>query len=123
MTKYKRIAIDASKARFTLDGTNQQGQAVLRFNLLRPQLLAFFKNIPPTEIAMEARGSAHRWAFELTAPGHDVCLIPPQYVKPYVKRGKNDRNDAETICEVAGRAFRGGEVCRGMYRRPAAAAA
>jgi transposase len=52
---------------------------------------------------MEACGSAHYWARELTALGHEVCLIPPQYVKPYVKRGRNDRNDAEAICEAAGR--------------------
>ena len=52
---------------------------------------------------MEACGSAHHWARELTALGHEVCLVPPQYVKPYVKRGKNDRNDAEAICEAAGR--------------------
>jgi len=88
---------------FTLHGIDQQNQPVLRINLRRPQLLAFFKKLPPTEIAMEACGSAHHWARELTALGHEVRLIPPQYVKPYVKRGKNDRNDAEAICEAAGR--------------------
>jgi transposase len=103
MTEYKRIGLDTSKAVFTLHGINQQDRPVLRINLRRPQLLAFFKKLPPTEIAMEACGSAHHWARELTALGHDVCLIPPQYVKPYVKRGKNDRNDAEAICEAAGR--------------------
>ena len=103
MTQYKRIGIDTSKAVFTLHGVDQQDRPVLRINLRRPQLLAFFKKLPPTEIAMEACGSAHHWARELTALGHEVCLIPPQYVKPYVKRGKNDRTDAEAICEAAGR--------------------
>jgi transposase len=103
MTEYKRIGLDTSKAVFTLHGIDQQDRPVLRINLRRPQLLAFFKKLPPTEIAMEACGSAHHWARELTALGHEVCLIPPQYVKPYVKRGKNDRNDAEAICEAAGR--------------------
>ena len=103
MTQYKRIGIDTSKAVFTLHGVDQQDRPVLRINLRRPQLLAFFKKLPPTEIAMEACGSAHHWARELTALGHEVCLVPPQYVKPYVKRSKNDRNDAEAICEAAGR--------------------
>jgi transposase len=76
---------------------------VLRVNLRRAQMLPFFKKRPRTEIAMEACGSAHHWARKLMALGHDVRLIPPQYVKPYVKRGKNDRNDAEAICEAAGR--------------------
>jgi transposase len=103
MTQYKRIGIDTSKAVFTLHGVDQQDRPVLRINLRRLQLLAFFKKLPPTEIAMEACGSAHHWARELTGLGHEVCLVPPQYVKPFVKRSKNDRNDAEAICEAAGR--------------------
>jgi len=103
MTQYKRIGLDTSKAVFTLHGVDQQDRPLLRVSLRRPQLLAFFKRLPPTEIAMEACGSAHYWARELTSLGHEVRLIPPQYVKPYVKRGKNDRNDAEAICEAAGR--------------------
>ena len=103
MTQYKRIGLDTSKAVFTLHGVDQQDRPLLRITLRRPQLLAFFKRLPPTEIAMEACGSAHYWARELTSLGHEVRLIPPQYVKPYVKRGKNDRNDAEAICEAAGR--------------------
>ena len=102
MTQYKRIGIDTSKAVFTLHGIDQQDRPVLRINLRRAQLMAFFKKLPPTEIALEACGSSHHWARELTALGHEVRLIPPQYVKPYVKRGKNDRNDAEAICEAAG---------------------
>jgi transposase len=103
MTDYKRIAIDTSKAVFTLHGIDQQERPVLRINLRRAQLLPFFAKLPPTEIAMEACGGTHHWARELIALGHKVRLIPPQYVKPYVKRSKNDRNDAEAICEAAGR--------------------
>ena len=103
MTQYKRIAIDTSKAVFTLHGIDQQDRPVLRINLRRVQFIPFFAKLPPTEIAMEACGGAHHWARELTALGHEVRLIPPQYVKPYVKRAKNDRNDAEAICEAAGR--------------------
>jgi transposase len=103
MTQYKRIGIDTSKAVFTLHGIDQQDRPVLRINLRRAQMIPFFKKLPPNEIVMEACGGAHHWARELTALGHDVRLIPPQYVKPYVKRGKNDRNDAEAICEAAGR--------------------
>ena len=103
MTQYKRIGIDTSKAVFTLHGIDQQDRPVLRINLRRAQMRPFFAKLPPTEIAMEACGGAHHWARELAALGHNVRLIPPQYDKPYVKRGKNDRNDAEAICEAAGR--------------------
>jgi len=103
MTQYKRIGLDTSKAVFTLHGVDQHDRPMLRINLRRPQLLGFFSKLAPTEIAMEACASAHHWARELIALGHRVRLIPPQYVKPYVKRGKNDRNDAEAICEAAGR--------------------
>ena len=103
MTQYKRIGIDTSKAVFTLHAIDPQDRPVLRTNLRRAQLLPFFTKLPPTEIALEACGGAHHWARELTALGHAVHLIPPQYVKPYVKRAKNDRNDAEAICEAAGR--------------------
>jgi len=103
MTQYKRIAIDTSKAVFTVHGIDQQDRPVLRINLRRAQMIPFFAKLPRTEIAMEACGSAHHWGRELTALGHEVRLIPPQYVKPYVKRGKNDRNDAEAICEASGR--------------------
>ena len=103
MTQYKRVAIDTSKAVFTLHGVDHTDRPVLRTNLRRAQMIGFFKQLPSTEIAMEACSSSHHWARELTALGHTVRLIPPQYVKPYVKRGKNDRNDAEAICEAAGR--------------------
>jgi transposase len=104
MTQFKRIVIDTSKATFTLHGIDQQDRPTLRINLRRAQMIPFFKKLPPTEIALEACGGAHYWARELVALGHTVRLIPPQYVKPYVKRSKNDRNDVEAICEAAGRA-------------------
>ena len=103
MSQIKRIGIDTSKAVFTLHGVDQAGQPVLRTNLRRAQMIPFFKNLPPTEIAMEACASSHHWARLLAALGHTVRLLPPQYVKPFVKSGKNDRNDAEAICEAAGR--------------------
>ena len=103
MSQIKRIGIDTSKAVFTLHGVDQAGQPVLRTNLRRAQMIPFFKKLPPTEIAMEACASSHHWARLLAALGHTVRLLPPQYVKPFVKRGKNDRNDAEAICEAAGR--------------------
>jgi transposase len=103
MSHISRIGIDTSKSVFTLHCVDETGRQVLQTNLRRAQLTTFFKKLPPTEIALEACGSSHHWARELVALGHDVRLIPPQYVKPYVKRAKNDRNDAEAICEAAGR--------------------
>jgi len=103
MTQISRIGIDTSKAVFALHGIDQAGHPVLRTNLRRTQMVPFFKKLPPTEIALEACASSHHWARMLAALGHTVHLIPPQYVKPFVKRAKNDRNDAEAICEAAGR--------------------
>jgi transposase len=103
MSQIKRIGLDTSKAVFTLHCIDQADQPVLRVNLRRAQLTPFLKKHPPTEIAMEACASSHHWARTLTDLGHKVRLIPPQYVKPFVKRAKNDRNDAEAICEAAGR--------------------
>jgi transposase len=103
MTQYKRIGIDTSKTVFTVHGIDQEERPVLRINLRRAQMMSFFEKLLPTVIALEACGGSHYWARELTALGHTVRLIPPQYVKPYVKRGKNDRNDAEAIREAAGR--------------------
>src|SRR6202046_857946 len=103
MTQYKRVAIDTSKSVFTIHCIDTQDRPVLRTNLRRGQLLPFFRKLAATEIAIESCSGSHHWARELTALGHTPRLIPPQYVKPYVKRGKNDRNDAEAICEAAGR--------------------
>jgi transposase len=103
MSHISRIGIDTSKSVFTLHCVDETGRQVLQTNLRRAQMATFFKKLAPTEVALEACGSSHHWARELVALGHDARLIPPQYVKPYVKRAKNDRNDAEAICEAAGR--------------------
>jgi len=76
MTQYNSIAIDTSKAVFTLHGIDQHDRPVLRLNLRRAQMTTFFKKLPPAEIAMEACGSAHHWARELTALGYMVHLSP-----------------------------------------------
>ncbi|HEY1431351.1 MAG TPA: IS110 family transposase [Stellaceae bacterium] len=97
MTEIKRIAIDTSKSVFTLHGVDDAGRAVLRRNVRRGELLKFFERLPPVEVVLEACGGSHHWGRALSAVGHQVRLIPPQYVKPFVKRSKNDRNDAEAI--------------------------
>jgi transposase len=99
----KRIAIDTSKHIFTLHGVDHLERVVLRRELKRAQLEPFFRKLLPTEVVMEACGGSHHWGRLLSSLGHDVKLIPPQYVKPFVKRGKNDRNDAEAINEAASR--------------------
>jgi transposase len=101
--KIIRIGLDTSKSVFQLHGVNQAEQPVLRKKLRRGQVLAFFAALPPTKMGMEACGAAHYWARELRAQGHDVVLLPPQYVKPYVKRCKSDAADAEAICEAMSR--------------------
>jgi len=101
--EFKRIAIDTSKHVFTVHGVDQAERAVLRRNLSRSQMEGFFAKQPPTEVALEACGSSHHWGRMLEALGHRVRLIPPQYVKPFVKRGKNDRHDAAAISEAASR--------------------
>src|ERR1700693_1454305 len=101
--KFKRIAIDTSKHVFTLHGVDNQERPVLRRELKRGQVEAFFSKLPATEVVLEACGGSHHWARVLGALGHHVRLIPPQYVKPFVKRAKNDRNDAEAISEAASR--------------------
>jgi transposase len=101
--KFKRIAVDTSKAAFTLHGVDEQDRPILRQNLSRARFEAFLGKMSPTEVVLEACGSSHHWGRFLQGLGHTVRLIPPQYVKPFVKRGKNDRNDAEAICEAASR--------------------
>ena len=102
MTEITRIGIDTSKHVFTLHGVDAQGRPVLRRNLRRAGFLAFMAKLAPALVALEACGGSHHWGRALQALGHEVMLIPPQYVSPFVKRGKNDRNDAEAICTAAG---------------------
>jgi transposase len=101
--KFKRIAIDTSKHVFTLHGVDEQERPTLRRELKRGQVESFFANQEATEVVLEACGGSHHWGRLLTKLGHRVRLIPPQYIKPFVKRSKNDRNDAEAISEAASR--------------------
>src|SRR5260221_7739600 len=103
MTKIIRIGVDTSKSVFVLHGVDAAERPVLRKKLRRRQVLEFFAKLEPTKIGLEACGGAHYWARELRALGHEVVLLPPQYVKPYVKRNKNDAADAEAICEAMSR--------------------
>ena len=103
MTKIIRIGMDTSKSVFVLHGVDAAEKPVLRRKLRRGQVLDFFAKLEPTKIGLEACGGAHYWARELTGLGHEVVLLPPQYVKAYLKRGKNDAADAEAICEAMSR--------------------
>ena len=97
------IGIDLAKTVFQVHGVGVGGTIVVRRQLRRGQLLAFFTRLEPCVIGMEACSGAHYWARELSALGHQVRLMPAAYVKPYVKRGKTDRADAEAICEAVTR--------------------
>jgi transposase len=99
----KRVAIDTSKHVFTIHGVDERERPVVRRELKRSQVEAFFSKLPGTEVVLEACGGSHHWARVLQTMGHRVRLIPPQYVKPFLKRSKNDRNDAEAINEAAAR--------------------
>jgi transposase len=98
-----RIGMDTSKSVFVLHGVDAAEQPVVRKKLRRQQVMALFAKLPATRIGMEACGAAHHWARELTGLGHTVLLLPPQYVRPYVRRNKNDAADAEAICEAMSR--------------------
>jgi transposase len=98
-----RIGMDTSKHVFQLHGVNAAEVPVLRKKLRRKEMAAFFEKLAPTVIAIEACGASHHWARLLQSFGHTVKLIPPQLVKPYVKRGKNDAADAEALCEAMSR--------------------
>src|SRR5581483_3009419 len=102
MKKIIRVGLDTSNRVFHVHGVDEQEQPALRQKLMRDQVVAFFEKLPPTLIGLEACGAAHYWARILRGLGHEVRLIPPQYVKPYVKRDKNDSRDAEGICEALG---------------------
>ena len=101
--KIIRIGLDLAKDVFQVHGVDVQGKMGLRRQLRRNQMREFFQKQPPCLIGMEACASAHYWARTLMAMGHEVKLIAPQFVKPYVKGNKNDANDAEAICEAVGR--------------------
>jgi transposase len=98
-----RIGMDTSKSVFVLHGVDSAEQPVLRKKLRRQQVIELFAKLAPTRVGLEACAAAHYWARVLQDLGHEVLLLPPQYVKPYVKRNKNDAADAEAICEAMSR--------------------
>jgi transposase len=98
-----RVGLDTAKHVFQLHGVDEKEQPVLRRRLGRKEVEPFFAKLPPTRIGLEACGAAHYWARRLRELGHAVVLLPPQYIKPYLKRGKNDALDAEAICEAMSR--------------------
>jgi transposase len=97
------IGLDLAKSVFQVHGVDATGKVVVRKALRRAQVLPFFSKLAPCLVGMEACGTSHHWSRELVRLGHDVRLMPPAYVKPYVKRGKTDANDAEAICEAVTR--------------------
>ncbi len=97
------IGLDIAKSVFQVHGVDAEGNVVLRRQLKRRYVLAFFQKLPPCLVGIEACASSHHWSRELQALGHTVRLMPPAYVKPYVKRHKNDATDAEAICEAVTR--------------------
>lgn len=99
----KLIGVDTSKGHFALHGVDASGSMVWRRELRRAQFEAFLAVQPPCAVALEACGASHHWGRRLGALGHEARLVPPQYVKPFVKRGKTDRADAEAVCEAAQR--------------------
>ena len=103
MSEISIVGVDLAKSVFQVHGADERGAVVLRKKLRRDQVRGFFAGLQPCIVAMEACASAHHWAREIMAVGHEVRLIPPAYVKPFVKRQKNDMADAEAICEAAQR--------------------
>jgi len=103
MQTISTIGLDIAKSVFQVHGVDAAGQVVVRRQLKRRHVLAFFQKLPPCLVGIEACASSHYWSRELQALGHTVRLMPPAYVKPYVKRQKNDSADAEAICEAVTR--------------------
>ena len=97
------IGLDIAKSVFQVHGVDGRGKAVLRKRLARAKVLEFFANLPRCVVGLEACGGAHHWARELIKLGHDARLMPPQYVKAYVKTNKHDAADAEACCEAVQR--------------------
>ena len=103
MNEVITIGVDLAKNVFQVHGVDAEGDVVIGRQLRRSRVLPFFKKLPPCLIGMEACATAHHWARQLIEFGHEVKLMPPHYVKPYVKRGKNDAADAAAICEAVTR--------------------
>jgi len=100
MTKITTVGLDLAKSVFQVHAADREGRPVVRKKLRRRQVLEFFATLSPCLVGLEACASAHYWARELQTLGHEVRLIPPQYVRPFVKTNKNDATDAEAICEA-----------------------
>jgi len=134
MSNVTTIGLAIAKSVFQVHGVNDAGEVVVRRKLTRGRVLAFFEGLPRCLVGIEACSSSHYWARELIARGHDVRLLPAQYVKPYLKRQKNDAADAEAICEAVTRPtmrfvpvkspeqqsvmMRKGQLCQQARRRP-----
>ena len=103
MERVTTIGLDIAKSVFQVHGVSADGEVLIRRRLTRGRMLPFFAKLPRCLVGIEAYNNSHYWARELTALGHDVKLMPAQYVKSYVKRGKNDAADAEAICEAVTR--------------------
>ncbi|TSB01584.1 IS110 family transposase [Sphingorhabdus contaminans] len=94
------IGVDTAKNVFQLHGVDHDGAGILRKKITREEFLPYFQALPRSCVGMEACAASHHWARQLTALGHDVKLIPAQYVKPFVKHAKNDATDAAAFCEA-----------------------
>lgn len=103
MEQITTVGLDLAKNVFQVHGIDEKGKVLVRRSLRRAEVLPFFAKLPPCLVGMEACGTAHHWARELAKSGHEVKLMPPAYVKPYVKRGKTDAADAEAIAEAVTR--------------------
>ena len=103
MDNVSTVGLDIAKNVVQVHGVDEKGKVFVRRQLRRGQVLKYFAKLPPCLIGMEACATAHHWARELRNLGHEVRLMPARYVKPYVKRNKNDAADAEAICEAVTR--------------------
>ena len=101
--KVTTVGLDLAKNVFQVHGIDSTGKVIVRRTLRRRQMMPFFGKLEPCLIGIEACGTSHFWSREIAALGHQVKLMPPIYVKPYVKRGKTDAADAEAICEAVTR--------------------
>ena len=97
------VGLDVAKSVFQVHGVDAAGKVIIRCQLKRRRVLPFFQKLPTCVVGIEACATSHHWSRELTAAGHTVRLMPPAYVRPYVKRQKNDATDAEAICEAVTR--------------------
>src|SRR4051794_16148983 len=103
MGEITTIGLDLAKHVFQVHAIDAAGRVIVRRQLRRGEVLKFFQSLAPCLVGMEACGTSHHWAREIAALGHTVKMMPPAYVKPYVKRGKTDAADAEAICEAVTR--------------------